>query len=172
MAERRHPLFRRGYSLGYAHRAQEEALADQEQHGPRSIREGRTTPPRSYDVTIGGLLDRLSPGVRADRDLIAMTDSAFTCETPCCGREITVLICQEDQANSSSPATNNDKLRRTGEGCHGRRAKKPTTPVRHRRAPTKTSMAAGLRINRCNGHEVSTSGGPRIVLYVVGVDRH
>src|SRR4051812_5174574 len=73
VAERRHPLFRRGYSLGYAHRAQEEALADQKRHSPRSIRENRTTPPRSYDVAVGGLLGRLSPGVRVDRDLIAMT---------------------------------------------------------------------------------------------------
>jgi hypothetical protein len=101
-AERMHPLFRRGYALGYAHRAHEESFAEWDQRDPRPLRSSRTTPPRGYGVTSGGLLGRLAPGVRVERDLLAVTDKDFTTETPCCGRGITLLIPDDDQTRPAA----------------------------------------------------------------------
>lgn len=93
---RAHPLFRRGYNMGYAYRAREESLAELEQHGPRSARRVQKMAPRRFGVTSGGLRD-LSPGVQVARELEAMSEYEFTTETPCCARSIEVLRLEEDQ---------------------------------------------------------------------------
>lgn len=97
--DRQHPLFRRGYSMGYSHRAREESLAKLEQYGPRILRDGHTDThtPRYYGIGGRGLLDSLEPGVRIDRELLAMTEQDVITETPCCARQITVPIPEDDQ---------------------------------------------------------------------------
>lgn len=95
-ADRSHPLFRRGYNLGYSDRAHEEALDELEKHGPRSARRNHV-PTASFGVTAGDLLDRLEPGVRVLRELKKMTAAKITTETPCCGRRITLTMPDETE---------------------------------------------------------------------------
>lgn len=95
-AEREHPLFRRGYNLGYSHRSREESLAELQQRGPQSLLDSAATATETFNVTSGGLLDHLAPGVRAARDLVEITEEKITTETPCCGRRITLQVPSED----------------------------------------------------------------------------
>jgi hypothetical protein len=93
---RAHPLFRQGYNRGYSDRAHEEFVAS----GP--ISESLTgtstaSPSVTFDVTSGGLRHRLAPGVRAMRDLNALTTECFVTETPCCGRRIMLTIPRLDE---------------------------------------------------------------------------
>jgi hypothetical protein len=88
---RTNPLFRQGYNRGYSDRAHEEFMAS----GPigESLTGTRTASPSvTFDVTSGGLRHRLAPGVRAMRDLSALTTECFVTETPCCGRRIVLTI--------------------------------------------------------------------------------
>jgi hypothetical protein len=96
-SERAHPLFRRGYNLGYSDRAHREFLAELDRRGLRSAQDSSTVAPPRYGVTDLMLRDRLTPGVRVYRDLAAMTEHQFTTETPCCGRQITVQRPPQDQ---------------------------------------------------------------------------
>jgi hypothetical protein len=89
-SERAHPLFRRGYNMGYSDRTHQEFLAELERRGLRSAQNSSTVAPPRYGVTDVRLRDRLAPGVGVYRDLAAMTEHQFTTETPCCGRQITV----------------------------------------------------------------------------------
>ncbi|WP_329242794.1 hypothetical protein OG417_44745 [Actinoallomurus sp. NBC_01490] len=100
-AERSHPLFRKGYNLGYAHRALEDAPAELQQHRSQWAPAETATAPATFDVTSGGLLDRLAPGVRALRDLLNHTDKHITTETPCCGRRITLPAPNEQQERAA-----------------------------------------------------------------------
>jgi hypothetical protein len=97
-AERSHPLFRRGYNLGYAHRVHEEELTDLQQRGPRPPGGKAATAPVTFDVTSGMLLNRLAPGVGVARDLTSHTDKDISTETPCCGRRITLPTPDEHQS--------------------------------------------------------------------------
>ena len=96
-AERSHPLFRRGYNLGYAHRAREEALAELHQRGPQSLRGEAARVPAIFGVASGALLDRLAPGSRVARDLTSRTDTEISTQTPCCERRITLPAPEEHQ---------------------------------------------------------------------------
>ncbi len=86
--EREHSLFRKAYNLGYYRRAKEGSRAVSHQRDRQSAREGAAAVIATFDVTSGGLLDRLAPGVRVVRDLTEMTEDACSTETPCCGRRI------------------------------------------------------------------------------------
>lgn len=90
-ALRSHPFFRRGYNRGYSDRAREELLADRpvgtDMSSPMLMSQSAT-----YDVTAGGLRHRLAPGVRAARDLSALTAEFLITDTPCCGRAVTLAI--------------------------------------------------------------------------------
>lgn len=96
-AERSHPLFRRGYNLGYSHRAHKEALAELHQRGPLAPCGEAARVPATFDVTSGALLHRLTPGSRIARELISHTDKEISTETPCCGRRITLPTPDEHQ---------------------------------------------------------------------------
>ena len=95
-ALRGHRFFRQGYNRGYSDRAREELHAD------RPVGEDTSSPvltsqSATYDVTAGGLRNRLAPGVRAVRDLSAMTTEFLITDTPCCGRRVTLAIPGPDE---------------------------------------------------------------------------
>jgi hypothetical protein len=94
---RAHPLFRQGYNRGYSDRAYEEFLAETPiGQNPSADRTADSSP--IFDVTAGGLRHRLAPGVRAMRDISALTAERFSTETPCCGRSITLAIPRLDES--------------------------------------------------------------------------
>lgn len=94
---RAHPLFRQGYNQGYSDRVHEEFLADRP--ADESISgTSAANPPATFDVTAGGLRHRLTPGMRAMRDLSALTTERFVTETPCCGRRIMLAIPASEEA--------------------------------------------------------------------------
>lgn len=98
IADRRHPLFRRGFNLGYFCRIDEEKLSRTPE--PKRLSTSTTPPPspRTFGVDSGPLLAHLAPGVRAVRDVIVMTEKAITARTPCCLRQITLPIPGEDES--------------------------------------------------------------------------
>ena len=92
---RGNPLFRRGYALGYRDRAHEEHLADV-QGGRRLFRGGSPESPAAYGVCDGGLRDRLVPGTRVIREVLASAGRERMTEVPCCGRRVTILVLDEE----------------------------------------------------------------------------
>jgi hypothetical protein len=55
-AERRHPLLRKGYNLGYSQRVHEEHLAELEKNGPRCLQGSKAASHKTFDVSSGALL--------------------------------------------------------------------------------------------------------------------
>jgi hypothetical protein len=100
-AERSHPLFRRGYNLGYSHRAHQEAVIELHQRGPQAPRGEAARVPATFDVTSGALLNRLEPGSQIARDLTSHTVKEISTETPCCGRHITLPTPGEHEMRSA-----------------------------------------------------------------------
>jgi len=97
--ERRHPLFRKGYNLGSAHAAQaRQAVRPAEPTEPAEP----SPAPACFDVTTGGLLDKLVPGVRVERDLASHSPEQVVTETPCCGRRITLPRRHDDPSGGSA----------------------------------------------------------------------
>jgi len=93
---RANPFFRQGYNRGYSDRAYQEFLAESTIGGNRHVSAEASSSP-IFDVTTGGLRHRLAEGVRAMRDLSALTAESFTTETPCCGRRITLAVPELDE---------------------------------------------------------------------------
>lgn len=66
--------------------------------GPAPAAPGRAGQRAVFDVTAGGLRHRLAPGLRAVRDLSALTSETLSTEMPCCGRQVTLPIPGPGQA--------------------------------------------------------------------------
>jgi len=66
--------------------------------GPELAAPGQAARQVVFDVTAGDLRHKLAPGIRAVRDLTALTSESLSTETPCCGRRVTIPVPGPDQA--------------------------------------------------------------------------